>query len=78
MDSVTMAQLSTMSASWSGVSTQIAGIEPGALYTHCYGHALNLATQDAIKSVELLADTLETVYEATKLIIKSPKRPRLH
>ena len=50
---------STMSGSRSGVSTQIAGIEPRALYTHCYGHSLNLATQDAIKGVKLMADTLE-------------------
>jgi len=65
---------STMSGSRSGVSTQIAGIEPRALYTHCYDHALNLATQDAIKGVKLMADTLETVYEISKLIKKSPKR----
>ncbi len=65
---------STMSGRRSGVSTQIAGIEPRALYTHCYGHALNLATQDAIKGVKIMADALETVYEITKLIKKSPKR----
>lgn len=65
---------SAMSGVRSGVSTQIAGSEPRALYTHCYGHALNLATQDAIKGVKLMADTLETVYEITKLIKKSPKR----
>jgi hypothetical protein len=64
---------STMSGSRSGVSTQIAGIEPRALYTNCYGHALNFATQDAIKGVKLMADTLETIYETTKLIKKSPK-----
>ncbi len=65
---------STMSGRRSGVSTQIAGIEPRALYTHCYGHALNLAIQDAIKGVKIMADALETVYEITKLIKKSPKR----
>ena len=64
-----------MSGARSGVSTQITNIEPRALYTHCYnGHALNLATQDAIKGVKIMADTLETVHEITKLIKKFPKR----
>ena len=65
---------STMSGGRSGVATQIADSEPRVLYTHCYGHALNLATQDAIKGVKLMADTFDTVYEITKLIKKSPKR----
>ena len=43
---------STMKGHRSGVSTQISLIEPRAVYTHCYGHSLNLATSDAIKSNE--------------------------
>ena len=31
-----------------GVATQMMIEEPKALYTHCYGHALNLATQDCL------------------------------
>jgi len=31
------------------VAKQITDLEPGALYTHYYGHALNLAASDAIK-----------------------------
>ena len=39
-----------MSGARSGVSTQITNIEPRALtLIAIYGHALNLATQDAIK-----------------------------
>ena len=57
-----------------GVATQIALLERRALYTHCYGHALNLATQDALRGVKIMGDTLDTVYEITKLIKKSPKR----
>jgi hypothetical protein len=43
-------------------------------YTHCYGHALNLAVQDAIKGLKIMDDTIDTVFEITKLIKKSPKR----
>ena len=63
-----------MSGSKSGVSTRILDLEPRALYTHCYGHALNLATQDALKGIKVMKDVLDTVYEITKLIKKSPKR----
>lgn len=65
---------SNMSGTKSGVSTKISAIEHRALYTHCYGHALNLATQDALRGIELVRDALDTVYEITKLIKKSPKR----
>ena len=41
-----------------------------ALYTHCYGHALNPATQDALKGIKVMLDTLDSF----KLIKKSPKR----
>ena len=33
----------------SGVATKLLELEPRALYTHCYGHALNLAVQDSLK-----------------------------
>ncbi len=65
---------SSMSGSRSGVATRLSALEPRALYTHCYGHALNLAIQDVIKGVKIMGDTLDTVYEITKLIKKSPKR----
>jgi len=33
----------------SGVAKQLLDEEPRAVYTHCYGHALNLACGDTIK-----------------------------
>ena len=39
--------------------------ESPAHYTHCSGHALNLAVQDAVKSNHTLRDTLDTVQEIT-------------
>ncbi len=64
---------SNMSGSRSGVASQIIAEESKALYTHCSGHALNLATQDSLKEVKLMQDTLDTVYEITKLIKKITK-----
>ena len=55
---------SNMSGTKSGVVTRIMSEQPKALYSHCYGHSLNLACQDGIN----------TVYEITKLIKRSPKR----
>lgn len=63
---------SAMRGHRSGVSTQISKIEPRAVYTHCYGHSLNLAASDALKSSKLMRDALETVHEVTKLL--SPTR----
>lgn len=65
---------SNMSGARSGVATRLTDLESRALYTHCYGHALNLAIQDVVKGVKVMEDTLDTVYEITKLIRKSPKR----
>ena len=68
---------SAMAGSRSGVATTIRAKEPRALYTHCYGHALNLAVQDTVKGNPVIRDTLDTVEEMTKLIKKSPKREGL-
>ena len=57
-----------MSERKSGVVTKLAALEHRALYTHCYGHALNLATQDALKGIKTTEETLDTVYEITKHI----------
>ena len=56
-----------------GLKTKILkDFNPKALYVHCYGHALNLAVQDTIKQVKLVKDMLDTTYQLTKLIKKSP------
>ena len=65
---------STMSGSRSGVAIRIMEEECRAVYTHCYGHSLNLAASDAIKSSKIMKDALETTHEITKLIKFSPKR----
>ena len=64
----------SMRGSQSGVATQILKEEPRAVYTHCYGHALNLACSDAVKGCKVMRDALDITYEIVKLIKKSPRR----
>ena len=65
---------SAMAGIRSGVATQILQDEPRAVFTHCYGHALNLACSDTIKRCQLMRNALDTVQEIIKLIKKSPRR----
>ena len=51
-----------------GVATAIKTINEKSLYTHCYGQASNLAVTDAIKSVQCISDSLDTVREIGKLV----------
>lgn len=51
---------SAMSEAKRGVASRL---EQHAFYTHCYGHALNLACQNALKGIKVMEDTLNTVHE---------------
>ena len=64
---------SSMSGIRNGVAKSLMESEPHAVYTHCYGHCLNLAIGDTIKNSKVMKSCLEIVYEITKLIKKSPK-----
>ena len=68
---------SNMSGRRSGVAAQISAEEPRAIYTHCYGHALNLAAADTIKQNKLLRDALDITSEISKLLKYSPRRDSL-
>lgn len=58
-----------MSGAKSGVAKRIADIEGRTLMmTYCYGHALNLAASDTIKSIKIMQDALDITHEITKLI----------
>ena len=65
---------STMRGHRTGVVPAIKSINEKCLYTHCYGHALNLAVSDAIKGVKVLSDAFDTVKEICKLVKKSLQR----
>ena len=42
----------SMAGAHKGVATQISYEEPRALFTHFYGHALNLAVCDVVKNIK--------------------------
>ena len=63
-----------MSGARKGVAAIITQEESRALYTHCYGHALNLAVADTVKQSKICRDALDTAFEITRLIKFSPKR----
>ena len=58
-----------------GVATTIKNeLNKNALATHCHAHALNLACGDSIRNCKLMQNALETSFEISKLVKKSPKR----
>ena len=63
-----------MAGAHKSVATQISSEEPRALFTHCYGHALNLAVCDAVKKCKVIQDAMDSTFEISKLIKFSPKR----
>ena len=63
-----------MSGHKTGVAKRIKDINPKCLYTHCYGHSLNLAVSDTVKGVSHLINTFDMIKANCKLIKKSPKR----
>ena len=64
----------SMAGKCKGVAKRILEEEPTALYTHCYGHSLNLACSDAIKGCTVVQNALEVCYEIIQLVKKSPRR----
>ena len=63
-----------MSGIRSGLAKLIRDKEPKAVYTHCYGHSLSLASMDAIKGSSIMKQALDCTQEIIKLIKFSPRR----
>jgi len=63
-----------MTGAKAGVAVKIEEVEPRAVFTHCYGHALNLGVSDTIKQSPAMKDCLDTCFKLVKLIKFSPKR----
>ena len=61
-----------MSGHKKGVAARITSEDPRALFTHCYGHALNLAVGEAIKTCIIARDAMDVTFELSKLIKFSP------
>ena len=68
---------SNVSGVRNGVAKEIRDEEPKAHFTHCYGHALNLAASDTIKRCHTVKKALETTHEIIKLVKYSPRREGL-
>ena len=66
-----------MSGRLSGVQARISADYPKALYIRCFCHSLNLAVQDVLRNIELIRNTLDIVFELSKLIRYSSKRKAL-
>ena len=60
-----------------GVAKQIEEMERKAIYTHCYGHSINLAASDTLQGCKVMKTSLETTHEITKLVKYSPRRQNL-
>ena len=65
---------STMAGAKAGIAAKIQELEPCAVFTHCYDHALSLGVSDTIKHSMAMKDCLDTCFEIIKLIKFSPKR----
>ena len=54
-----------MAGAKAGVAVRIAEKESQAVYTHCFGHALNLAVSDTFKQCQLIyvQGCLDTSFE---------------
>ena len=63
---------SSMAGKRSGVATQIKSLNNKCLYTHCYGHALNLAVGDVFKGIPCLESVFGTALEISKLVKNLP------
>ena len=66
-----------MSGHKSGVATRIKQLNNKALFTHCYGHALNLCVKDACSEVDCLKNSFSIAHEIIKLVKNSPQRETL-
>ena len=63
-----------MSGEISGVVKRVQDLESKAIYIHCYGHLVNLASGDTIKNSHFLKTALENANEIIKLVHLSPRR----
>ena len=56
------------------VASDIQKLEPRALYLHCYGHSLNFALFDTLRSIKCMCDALDIALKICKLLKYSPRR----
>ena len=59
---------SSMSGAKKGVAKKLHEEESRAVFTHCYGHALNLVLSDCVKKCKGMKSTFDVVIKVSKLI----------
>ncbi len=64
-----------MSGSRNGVAAKLALEEKCALYTHCYGHALNLAVSITMKKSKVCCDAMEVSGGSSRVRLGSSEPP---
>ena len=65
---------STMAGVKNVVATKMELLNDAVLYTHCYGHALNLAVNDCIRNIIDLNNVWVMLKKICNLVKKSPSR----
>ena len=65
---------SSMSGPRSGIAKKINDLENRTVYTHCYGHPLNLACMETIKRSKVMQEALDITGEITELVKLSQRR----
>ena len=73
MASATMEQ-SILPGANNDVAANITSKETRAVYTNCYGHAVNLTVGDTVKRSKVMRNSLNTVFPMSKLIKYPPRR----
>ena len=63
---------STIVGAQGEVSAKTAELVPRALFTHFFGHALNLAVIDTVKRSPVMKDCLDCCWEVVQLVKFSP------
>jgi len=51
-----------------GVAERMCDQNLRVLYTHCYGHTLNLAVADVMLALQFMGNALNCAYEIVKLV----------
>ena len=57
-----------MTGSKNGVATQLQNLGKRAIFIHCNGHLVNLATSDCVKNSKSLKDALNNAIDIINLI----------
>ena len=68
---------SNMSGVNKGVATRLKNCSPRAIYVHCYGHLLSLATKKILSSIPTLCNTLGVMQQLYVFLEASPRRHAL-